>query len=141
MKKILTLAVMALLLGGLSFSANAQVKVSKSKDAKTAKTATVKKDSAKKEAVKKDAGTTKKVDWNKELKSFEQAVDQCLTLFKSVQETGGKDEKIVKNYNAALEKAENLKTKIDKAKKELDRTQADRFNKACQKLSQVYTKG
>jgi hypothetical protein len=40
-----------------------------------------------------------------------------------------------------LTKAENLKKKIEGAKTALDRTQMDRFNKANQKLQQVYAKG
>ena len=120
MKKILTFAIMALLLGGFAFNASAQKKT----------TATQNKENVQ-----------QKEDWDKTLKEYETAVDQCVTAFQKMQKDNGKDASVVKEFNNALDKAEKLKNKIEKAKKELTRAQVNRFNKATQKLMQVYTKG
>ncbi len=170
MKKILTFAIMALLMGGLTFNATAQdrtaqgqekVKTEKTKVAKkTKETKTVNAGKDTKEvktstAVKTSKNTNEvapkttapktvaKTDWNKTLTEYEQAVDKCVKSFQDLQkpkkDASGKD--VTKIFNEALEKAENLKAKINKAKGELDRTQADRFDKANAKLQQVYVKG
>jgi len=173
MKKILTFAIMALLMGGLTFNATAQdrtaqgqekVKTEKTKVAKkTKETKTVNAGKDTKEvktskAVKTSKETKSsnevapkttapktvaKTDWNKTLTEYEQAVDKCVKSFQDLQkpkkDASGKD--VTKIFNEALEKAENLKAKINKAKGELDRTQADRFDKANTKLQQVYVKG
>lgn len=170
MKKILTFAIMALLMGGLTFNATAQdrtaqgqekVKTEKTKVAKkTKETKTVNAGKDTKEvktstAVKTSKNTNEvapkttapktvaKTDWNKTLTEYEQAVDKCVKSFQDLlkpkKDASGKD--VTKIFNEALEKAENLKAKINKAKGELDRTQADRFDKANTKLQQVYVKG
>lgn len=123
MKKVLTFVIMAFLMGGIVCNANAQNR----KDKK----------SAKKEAV-----TSKKVvkeDWNKTLKEYEVAVDNCVSVFNKLQKDQG-NKTLGNEFNRALQKAENLKSKLENAKAQLDRTQVDRLNKANQKLSQVYAK-
>ena len=130
MKKILTFAILALLLGGLTVNANAQ-KRTKSNAKETA-------------AVAKKAG--KEVDWEKTLKEYEAAVDQCVSVYKKVQkaqkeiknENGYKD--LVKQFNDSLAKAEGLKAQLEKVRSELTRSQVNRFNKANKKLAKVYIK-
>ena len=135
MKKFFTFAIMALLIGGFAFNTSAQDKKT-SNPVKTSKK-TVKQEVQQTQQTKKAKGE----DWDKVLKEYEQAVDNCVNLFQKMQKSGvsGKDNS--KEFNTALTKAENLKKKIDGAKKELSRTQVDRFNKANQKLQQVYAKG
>lgn len=119
MKKILTLAIVAFLMGGFAFNASAQTKPAKAQEKKEVK---------------------QQEDWTKVIKEFESQVDQCVTVFQKLKKAGGKDEGLTKEFNAALAKAEKTKNKIEKAKKDLNRTQVDRYNKACNKLSQVYAK-
>lgn len=122
MKKILTFAVMAFLLGAFTVNVNAQDKTSKPKN--QAKT---------------EVQQTE--DWNKVISEFESAVDKCVTAYQKMQKSGGKDASAVKEFNSTLDRVEKIKTKIEKAKNQLDRTQVNRYNKACQKLAQVYAKG
>ena len=133
MKKFFTFAIMALLIGGFAFNTSAQDK----KPVKTSKKSV-------KQEVKQTQQNKKEVkgeDWNKVLKEYEQAVDNCVTIFQKMQKSGTTGKDVSKEFNTALTKAENLKKKIEGAKASLDRTQVDRFNKANQKLQQVYAKG
>lgn len=131
MKKFFTFAIMALLIGGFAFNADAQKPVKTSKK-------TVKQEVKQTQQNKKEV---KGEDWNKVLKEYEQAVDNCVTIFQKMQKSGTNGKDVSKEFNTALTKAENLKKKIEGAKTSLDRTQMDRFNKANQKLQQVYAKG
>lgn len=124
MKKILTLAIMAILLGGFAFNANAQERTTKPNEKKT--TTTVKKDTK--------GDTTEKL-----LKEYENAVEQCVTLYNQMKKQSAKVDQ--KTFDKALSTAESLKARIDKNQKDLSRKQMERFNKATQKLSQVYAKG
>lgn len=148
MKKIMTLAIMALFVCGLTINANAQdnrtatpdnskktEKAVKPKEPKA--TATVKnqkdaKTSAVQNAGKINSGKTNAID--KTLKDFEAAVDKCVSLHNNPKVDP-------KEFQQSLTKAESLKGEIEKAKPQMDRTQVDRFNKAVQKLSVVYAKG
>ena len=137
MKKILTFAIMALLFGGLAFNANAQKPIKAKKSAKTVEAV---------KGAKADAKTTEKavpnktVDYDKLINDYEQAVDKCVSLYKSLQKVdNGKQG--AKDFEQSLSKAENLKSQLEAAKPQLNRTQVDRFNKANQKLLQVYKKG
>ena len=124
MKKIMTLAIIAFLMGGFCFNANAQ-------DRKAQNT------------VKKEASTTKKAqktDMEKTLKDFEQAVDKCVSLHKAMQNVDNTAKNSTKEFDTALAKAEKLKATLEKAKDQLTRSQTDRFQKAVTKLSQVYIK-
>ena len=125
MKKILTFAITALLMGGFAFNANAQDRTAKPAE---------KKATIEKKAVK------PATDMEKTLKNFEQAVDKCVSLHKSMQNKGDNAKNSTKEFDAALSKAENLKSTIEKAKDQLSRSQVDRFQKAVAKLSQVYIK-
>jgi len=142
MKKILTLAIMALFVCGLTINANAQDNRTATPDnsKKTEKTvkpkepkasATVKTEKKGKAALQ-NAGKTNNID--KTLKEFEAAVDKCVNLFNNPKVDP-------KEYQQSLTKAESLKSEVEKAKPQMDRTQVDRFNKAVQKLSVVYKKG
>lgn len=124
MKKFLTLAIMAILLGGFAFNANAQERTTKPNEKKT--TTTVKKDTK--------GDTTEKL-----LKEYENAVEQCVTLYNQMKKQDTKVDQ--KTFDKALSTAESLKARIDKNQKDLSRKQMERFNKATQKLSQVYAKG
>lgn len=125
MKKILTLAIMAILLGGFAFNANAQKKTTKP-DEKKSTTTVVKKDT--------QGETNEKL-----LKDYESAVEQCLTMYNNSKNGNVKVDP--KAFDKSLSTAENLKAQLEKVQKELSRKQVDRFNKATKKLSQVYKKG
>lgn len=122
MKKVLTFVIMAFLMGGMVFNANAQDR----KDTKKAKKETVSK-------------KVVKEDWNKTLKEYEAAVDNCVSVFNKMQKDPG-NKTLGNEFNKALQKAETLKSKLENAKAQLDRTQVDRLNKANKKLSVVYAK-
>lgn len=121
---------MALLVGGLAFSASAQNKVSTKKN--------VKQEVKQTQQVKKDV---KGEDWDKVIKEYEMAVENCVTLYQKMQKNDGTGKDLSKEFNTAVNKAENLKKKIEAAKDGLTRKQVDRFNKASQKLQQIYAKG
>jgi len=139
MKKILTFAIMALLFGGLAFNANAQNKkpIKAKKSAQTTQVAKGAKGDAKTNERKAKA---KPVDYDKLIKDYEQAVDKCVSLYNALQiaENG---KQAAKDFEQSLSKAENLKGQLEQAKDQLNRTQVDRYNKANQKLLQVYKKG
>ena len=124
MKKIMTLAIVAFLLGGFCFNANAQERKAQTP--------------AKKEASAKKAVSTKEGS-DKLVKEYEVAVDQCVSCYQAMQK-GDKTSK-TGNFTKLLAKAEDLKGKLEKTKDQLNRSQLDRYNKATQKLSVVYTKG
>ena len=137
MKKILTFAIMALLFGGLAFNANAQKPIKAKKSAKTVEAVK----GAKADAKTNERGAkAKPVDYDKLIKDYEQAVEKCVSLYNAIQVTdNGKQG--AKDFEQSLSKAENLKSQLEAAKPQLNRTQVDRFNKANQKLLQVYKKG
>lgn len=124
MKKILTFAIMALLMGGFAFNANAQDRTAKPAEKKAA-------------VAKKGIKAT---DMEKSLKQFEEAVDKCVSLHKALKNQGDNAKNGTKEFDTALAKAETLKGNIEKAKDQLSRSQVDRFQKAVAKLSQVYIK-
>ena len=124
MKKILTFAMMAFLLGGFAFNANAQVRTTKPAD---------------KKAVKSEV-TKNKTDMDKTIKDFEQAVDKCVSLYKGLKNNDAKAKNNTKEFDTALAKAEQLKTNIEKSKDQLNKSQSERFQKAVDKLKQVYIK-
>lgn len=121
MKKILTLAIMAILLGGFAFNANAQEPLKG-------------KSQTKKTVVKTDVKGT----LDKTLKDYEQAVEKCLTLYYAKEKGDKNDKTSLQEFQTSLTKAETLKKTLENSKKDMDRTQVDRFNKASQKLLKVY---
>jgi hypothetical protein len=84
-----------------------------------------------------------KVDWDMELKNYEIAVDQCITLFKAtkVEKEQKALEKALEEFNNKLNEVEAMGSKIEKAKDELNRTQLHRYREAKNKLAVVYQKG
>ena len=84
-----------------------------------------------------------KVDWDLQIKNYEIAVGECVTLYKATKVQ--KDEKALKKaleeFGSKLNEVEELGSKIEKAKDELNRTQLHRYNEAKTKLSVVYQKG
>ena len=115
MKRIVTLAMMVLLFGAFSFNATAQEK----------KTVEVEK---------------KVEDWSKVINEYEQAVDQCVTLYKTIQ-SGKEDKATLAEFNTCLTNVETIGSKIEKSLAQISRSLVARYNKAKQKLSIVYTKG
>lgn len=126
MKRFLTLAIVALLLGGFAFNANAQER--KAKPANN------------KEKVVKKEVKVKGENLEQTLKDFETTVDKCVSYYQNMIKNTGSNKDVTKQFNEALAKAEKMKTQLDKAKGELTRSQVNRFNKATRKLSQVYVK-
>lgn len=117
---------MALFLGGFAFNANAQISVKKS-------------NSKSKTVVAKDLQVTEE-NWEKVLSDYEQAVEKCLTVYNAMQKKDGPVRYNPKDFNRYLNNAESLRSKLDKARASLNRTQVDRLNKASKKLSQLYKK-
>ena len=86
--------------------------------------------------------TVAKIDWDMELKNYEIAVDQCITLFKAtkVEKEQKALEKALAEFNNKLDEVEAMGSKIEKAKDELNRTQLHRYREAKTKLAVVYQK-
>ena len=91
----------------------------------------------------KKESTEAKIDWDMELKNYEIAVDQCITLYKAtkVQKDEKALEKALAEFNNKLDEVEAMGSKIEKAKDELNRTQLHRYREAKTKLAVVYQKG
>ena len=134
----MTFAIMALLFGGFAFNANAQKPADKTSDAQTVEAKATGKNDTKADE---NASKTKTKNWDKVLKDYEKAVEQCITLYNASQDKENLTKYDPKKFDKWLTKAENLKSQLEKAKDELNRTQVDRFNKATEKLAKVYAKG
>ncbi len=129
MKRIITFAIMALLMGGFAANANAQGKDDATKESNTAKTTLTT------STVKTTSNTETvavKEDWNKVIANYEETVNKCVAL--------NDTEKGTKAFTDALDKALSLKTKIEKVKDQLNRTQIHRFNEATAKLNKLMAK-
>ena len=155
----MTFALMALMLG-FAYNVNAQNKgkavttkateeatvQSKSKTATAAKPATrTTAPDAKASAPtaqKKQPKTieTKAGEMDKLLKDYEETVDACVNLYAEMKKYEKSASVNPDKFNQSLKKAESLKAKIENSKDQLNRTQADRFKKATDKLSKVYIK-
>ena len=138
MKKFLLFAITALLMGG--FISNAEAQVVKRSAAKERK-AVVKVDrNADREAVKASRIVKEKGEnWNDVLKRYDLAVDKCLKLYKAQNEKGA-TAKPTEDFEKSLKVAQDLKTKIEKSKKELNRSQVRRFDMITRKFNQIFTK-
>lgn len=123
MKKILTLAIVAFLLGGLSFNASAQTGTSRSIGTAESR-----------------SSISAPVDWDKTLDEFDQAVAKCVTLYQNMQKNEKTAKENQKEFQISLTKAEKLKTAIDKEKNKLSKVQGARFEEICSKLQVVYEK-
>lgn len=126
MKKFFTLAMMALLLGGFAINANAQESLKYKSNKKTNQTTVV---------VSKDIQGE---NIEKQLKDYEQAVEQCLTLYNSMQKGDKTAKSNSKEFQTLLTKAENLKKTLENSRKDMTRSQVNRFNNASKKLLKVY---
>lgn len=126
MKRFFLLAIMALLIGGFTSNANAQIV---KKSSKSAKKETVQ---AKKTTLK-DA--SKETNWNTVIKDYEYAVEKAVKMYKSMSPKVDP-----KEFNQCLDRALDLKAQLTKAKDKLNRTQIRRFDKATEKLNQILTK-
>ena len=142
MKKILTFALTALLLGGFVLNADAQrPKKGKSKP----KTATLILNQDNKDNNTptttfnlNDNSQASTTDPDQMIKNYEDAVEHCLVLFDAIQ---NKTETVKANpeeFNKARTEAETLRSSIDAIKADLNRSQTNRFNKANKKLARVY---
>ena len=118
---------MALLLGGFTLNANAQITMN-GKNSNTSKKAVIKNAQVKGENL------------DKMLVDYEKAVSDCLTIYYALQKKDGPVKYTPEDFNKALNQAETLKNKLEKSKANLNRTQMDRYNKATKKLLQVYQK-
>lgn len=118
MKKILTLAIIAFLVGGFAYNANAQTETKPQTQSS------------------RDQNSN---SYEKLVKDYETAVEQCVNCYYEMQ----KPNSTVKtsNFTKLLAKAESLKKQVEGVKDQLNRTLASRVNKATSKLSVVYQKG
>lgn len=117
MKKILTLAIIAFLVGGFAYNANAQETKPQTQSTK-------------------DQNSN---SFEKLVKDYESAVEQCVNCYYEMQKPGSTVK--TSNFNKLLSKAENLKKQVEGVKDQLNRTLASRVNKATSKLMVVYQKG
>lgn len=116
MKKILTLAIVAFLVGGFAFNANAQSRAPQT-----------------------ETQTKDQNSYEKLVKDYETAVEQCVNCYYEMQKPGSSAK--TSNFSKLLAKAESLKKQVEGVKDQLNRTLASRVNKATSKLQVVYQKG
>lgn len=112
MKKIMTFALVALIMGVFSVNANAQKTSQKNV-----------------------------TDWNKEVASYETAVKTCLGYFNSMKNDGKDAQDLVTKFNDSLKTAESIGLNLEKNRAQLSRTLVRRYETAKQSLSVVYQKG
>ena len=124
---MMTLAIMALLMGGLAFNANAQDKTAKTNN----------KQAASKEVVKK-ASSTSNVE--KMLGDYEAAVKKCVSMYNALQQKNKTVKADPKEFDQLLANAEKLKAQLEQTKGQMDRTQLSRFKLANDNLAKVYKK-
>lgn len=134
MKKLMTFAFMALLIGGFAYNANAQV-------ATTTQQKKVEKSEVKSEEPQVSNQKPGKVEeLNKTLTEYEQAVDNCVSIYQMMKDNTQKGKDYTKEFDSSLAKAEKLKAQLEKYRLKMDRTQVDRLNKANEKLSKIMIK-
>ena len=133
-KLVMTFAIVAFLIGGLSLNANAQDKAVKKSKAKVENQDEKQKKQEEKKATKDQ--TNKVVNYDQMLNDYEMNVDKYIEEYeKSLK---GDAEKA--NYAGYLKKAQDLEAKLLKAKEQLTRAQVDRFQKIQTKLAKALTK-
>ncbi len=133
MKKMITFVLMALLIGGFAYNANAQV--TPKKQQQTAEKGTVKSDEAQV-----SSQNASKEDINKTLTDYEQAVDKCYSIYQKMHNNTSKEKDYTKEFTNSLAQAEKLKNQLEKYRPQMNRTQINRLNKANEKLSKVMIK-
>ena len=134
MKKMITFALMALLIGGFAYNANAQVATTNQQ--KKAEKSEVK--SEEPQVTNQKPGKVEEL--NKSLTEYEQAVDNCVSIYQMMRDNNKKDKDYTKEFDSSLAKAEKLKAQLEKYRLKMDRTQVDRLNKANEKLSKIMIK-
>lgn len=119
----MTFAVMAFLIGGLTFNASAQDAKGKTKSkAKVEKTQT-------------------EENYDQMLKDYEANVNKYIEAYEKALKGGDKTaEKNGTEYKTYLKKAQELEAKLEKAKDKLNRTQVEKFVKIKEKLAAALTK-
>lgn len=153
MKKIMSFAFLAFLMGGLVFNTTAQDAKAVKNNKKNKQSSVTLQKKAKMEQAKK--GTT--INYEQTLKDYEQAVELCLTQYNIIQKGAPKAnskndasyKKAEQQYKQAcaqidssIANAEKLKNVLEDARNKslLDRTQVDRLNKANKKFLGLYAK-
>lgn len=130
----MTFAFMALLIGGFAYNANAQVATTNQQ--KKAEKSEVK--SEEPQVSNQKANKVEELD--KSLTEFEQAVDNCVSIYQMMQNNNQKDKDYTKEFDSSLAKAEKLKGQLEKLRLKMNRTQVNRLNKANEKLSKIMIK-
>ncbi|MBO6024407.1 MAG: hypothetical protein J6P83_06085 [Bacteroidales bacterium] len=119
-KLVMTFAIVAFLIGGLTINASAQVKAAKqdNKSTKQAKT---------EQKVESKAVTGKEVNYDQVIKDYEKNVDSFIKAYEKFLKDGSdENKKVFESYRDAALKLEG---QLDKAKDKLNRTQVDNFKK------------
>lgn len=130
----MTFAFMALLIGGFAYNANAQVATTNQQ--KKAEKSEVK--SEEPQVSNQKANKVEELD--KSLTEYEQAVDNCVSIYQMMQNNNQKDKDYTKEFDSSLAKAEKLKGQLEKLRLKMNRTQVNRLNKANEKLSKIMIK-
>ena len=153
MKKIMSFAILAFLMGGLVFNAAAQ----DTKAVKSSKKSSQSSMKFQKKAKMEKADKPGTVNYEQTLKDYEQAVELCLTQYNIIQKGAPKAnskndasyKKAEQQYkhacaqiDSSIANAEKLKNVLEDARNKslLDRTQVDRLNKANKKFLGLYAK-
>ena len=120
-KLVMTFAIVAFLIGGLTLNASAQVKTAK-QDNKSTKQAKTEQKVDSKAAAEKDV-----VNYDQMLKDYEKNVDSFIKAYdKFLKDGTAENKKVFESYRDAALKLEG---QLEKAKDKLNRTQVDNFKK------------
>lgn len=135
MKKFIITAVMALLIGGLAFNANAQKKVTK--EAPKAKTEAPKTDKKKQMDPKQDPT----VKYAKMIADYETIVNKCVKLYKeSTEKEGQAANRTADTFEKNLNKALRLRDQIKAINDKLSDAQKEKYKKLTDELEKLITK-
>ena len=127
-KLVMTFAIVAFLIGGLTINASAQVNTAK-QAAKSATKATTEK------KVESKAVTGQEVNYDQLIKDYEKNVDSFIKAYEKFLKDGSDDSK--KAYESYRDAALTLEGQLDKAKDKLNRTQVDNFKKIKAKFAKA----
>ena len=128
-KLVMTFAIVAFLIGGLTINASAQVKTAK-QDNKSTKQAKTEQKVDSKAAAEKDV-----VNYDQMLKDYEKNVDSFIKAYEKFLKDGSDDSK--KAYESYRDAALKLEGQLDNAKDKLNRTQVDNFKKIKAKFAKA----
>lgn len=130
MKKFIITAVMALLIGGLAFNANAQKKIKK--EAPKTKTEAPKKMDPKQDPT---------VKYAKMIADYETIVNKCVKLYKeSTEKEGQAANKTADTFEKNLNKALRLRDQIKAINDKLSDAQKEKYKKLTDELEKLITK-